>query len=1109
MKRLIKINKIYLLCCFLVFLCLTVVLFCSCKKNTEIKVFTINYLTTEGGYIAGEANQSVKENENATEITALPYEGYRFKSWSDGNANVTRQETNVNSNITVTAIFEKLSFSINYETDGNGTIDGNANQTVEYGENATAVIAIPNEGYRFVGWTDGLETVARQERNVNADITVTATFEKITYTVTYVVSSVYGHIEGQGRQTVAYGEDCTAVTAVPNTGYKFVKWSDGNTNPTRQETNVNSNITVTAAFEKLSYFVIYKTDGNGTISGETSQTVAYGKSSASVTAIPNEGYRFVEWTDKLKTATRQEKNVNADITVTAAFEKITYTVTYSTDGNGIIDGNTKQTVAYKESGSEVTAIPNEGYKFVRWNDGKETSNRVESGVTCDKTYTAIFEKMTYTLKYTTDGNGTIAGNTEQTVEYGEQATSVTATANEGYKFVKWSDGLGTATRSDRNITSHKTVTAEFARLVYSVTYETDGNGTIEIVDVATVDKVVQRIVYGGESFKVKVTPIEGYYFVKWSDTGNTDNIRQDIGIKQNINAVAIFEKIKFTVTYIASENGFIEGEANQSVAFDESTIEVKAIANEGYRFVKWSDTENTNPIRHDINVKENIEACAIFERLYLTVTFSTSGYTYLIVNDEEYYGFYEQIVEYGGSTEVVKAATYTDVGVSFLYWSDGCESVERKIENVTEDLRIEAIFGIKLTYKVEDGRGGIIQGPCTQIIKDGEDAESVTAIADKGYEFGGWSDLELNNFRQEKGVERSLEYIAYFELVEKTFAYNYGDNYGSPLVKEVSVKRNNIAGANFVVPTLNGYMFKGWYADNDYSLKVVNDNGRLMLGYYTFNLDTNMLYAKWQRESQDQPPIYKVLMVYTDEVKATLFSTIKQSYVDVNYKMSGLERRIYGLVPERLQNILNEWLAGIVTFEFDIYFTTQQLDEEAFDWGWDSTHNKIYDIRANNIKEIEELLDSYHTIIVSHGMNDKERVLNNSSGGARLKYASVNLDDFFGSYIIKPAPLQSCYVKYKNDSSYCPCANLYLHEFTHTIESHYDFVPFFPYHKIPYTDTMEGTKLYLLGIAEADGKLVGIPREFWCNASYWDEYWYAENIFKEEIVNIQITCKGA
>jgi trimeric autotransporter adhesin len=69
---------------------------------------------------------------------------------------------------------------------------------------------------------------------------------------------------------------------------------------------------------------------------------------------------------------------------------------------------------------------------------------------------------TYTLSYSAGANGTISGNTRQTVATGGSGTQVTAVPNTGYQFVSWSDGVMTASRTDTNVTRNISVTASFA-----------------------------------------------------------------------------------------------------------------------------------------------------------------------------------------------------------------------------------------------------------------------------------------------------------------------------------------------------------------------------------------------------------------------------------------------------------------------------------------------------------------------------------------------------------------------------------------------------------------------------------------------------------------------
>ena len=68
---------------------------------------------------------------------------------------------------------------------------------------------------------------------------------------------------------------------------------------------------------------------------------------------------------------------------------------------------------------------------------------------------------TFMLTYTAGANGTITGAEKQVVAIGENATTVTATPAAGYQFVQWSDGVLTASRTDTDVQSTISVTAQF------------------------------------------------------------------------------------------------------------------------------------------------------------------------------------------------------------------------------------------------------------------------------------------------------------------------------------------------------------------------------------------------------------------------------------------------------------------------------------------------------------------------------------------------------------------------------------------------------------------------------------------------------------------------
>ncbi len=90
----------------------------------------------------------------------------------------------------------------------------------------------------------------------------------------------------------------------------------------------------------------------------------------------------------------------------------TYTLTYTAGPGGSISGSTPQVVAYGGSGTEVTAVPDAGYRFADWSDAVATASRTDTNVTQDISVTANFALDTLTISGTVTAGGTgLAGVT--------------------------------------------------------------------------------------------------------------------------------------------------------------------------------------------------------------------------------------------------------------------------------------------------------------------------------------------------------------------------------------------------------------------------------------------------------------------------------------------------------------------------------------------------------------------------------------------------------------------------------------------------------------------------------------------------------------------------
>ncbi|MFM1769392.1 MAG: hypothetical protein RJA22_1921 [Verrucomicrobiota bacterium] len=139
------------------------------------------------------------------------------------------------------------------------------------------------------------------------------------FTLTYTSGGTNGSILGSGLQYVCPGGTGTVVTAVPNTGCSFIKWSDNRTDNPRTDAGVAGNVNVQAGFALNTYTLSYAAGANGTLSGTANQTVNYNYSGTAVTAVPNSGYYFVQWSDNSTQNPRTDTAVQANLSVTATF----------------------------------------------------------------------------------------------------------------------------------------------------------------------------------------------------------------------------------------------------------------------------------------------------------------------------------------------------------------------------------------------------------------------------------------------------------------------------------------------------------------------------------------------------------------------------------------------------------------------------------------------------------------------------------------------------------------------------------------------------------------------------------------------------------------------
>ena len=171
---------------------------------------SINWESSDTGVATVDAKGKVTAvSVGSTAITATAADG----SGKSATCSVT---VNAKPTYTITAVVVP---------EGSGSVkvnDSGTSATVVESSEVT-LTATASEGYRFVDWVEGDQTVSTDATYIftaTGDHTLTARFEKL-YTVT--VSPAEGGIATADKTTAAAGETVT-LTTTPESGYYFVEW---------------------------------------------------------------------------------------------------------------------------------------------------------------------------------------------------------------------------------------------------------------------------------------------------------------------------------------------------------------------------------------------------------------------------------------------------------------------------------------------------------------------------------------------------------------------------------------------------------------------------------------------------------------------------------------------------------------------------------------------------------------------------------------------------------------------------------------------------------------------------------------------------------------------
>ena len=427
----------------------------------------------------------------------------------------------------------------------------------------------------------------------------------------------------------------------------------------------------------------------------------------------------------------------------------------------------------------------------------------------------------------------------------------------------------------------------------------------------------------------------------------------------------------------------------------------------------------------------------------------------------------------------------------FVKWSDGLTTPDRIDKNVTSNISVVAIFATEaFSINYTASAGGEIKGETTQIVAWNKHPTPVEAVPHVGYKFAGWSDGEMEPLREYDYFYDDLDVCAYFEkITENTFSFDYNYATKNDSIEEINLEIGKLHEAVFPIPEKDHSIFGGWYLDKDRTIAITDNIGNVLKEDILFeSVENNTLYAKWTAKKK---MTYKILLVFVDEVQATLHNLDRTEMVDIDYKLSKTERRICEMIPSQYENLLNEIFYGYINFEVDSYFTKQVVTTKMFEQ-IGGGNPRPHSLMAHNIPEVVPMLNDYRSVITTFSLNSYDKSLVKHNGLADIKHAQVSLDNKLYPFQINNVPFENFF-----DTNYHNWDNIlstYLHEFTHTVGICQDYYNYHDYLDELLTSglsSLELTKLYLLNQAEIDGNMEGIPHDAWTgdNYTFRHRYW--------------------
>ena len=680
--------------------------------------------------VTGELTNVAPFVKNYTGFDVQPYENVTIAA--DGST-----EVNI--------FYIRKTFAIRFLVDG----VVKQSETLRYGATPAWNSADPTKAadaqftYAFAGWEPAIALVtAAQDYNAKWDLTLNR------YTVSF---NANGHGTAPASQNIGYGQLVSEPSALSETGWTFGGWYKEATCANQwnfAEDQVTGTTELFAKWTVNKHNLVWNANGGNITSADgtyTSGLVAFGTPIVAP-SVEFEGYNFIGWNPSVA-----ETMPDDNVTYVANWQvkgDIVYKVRHEKEnlaGNAyVLDVEETFTGA---TGAPVTPLVKTYTGFTA--PAQQTANILADG---SLVITYQYTRNSYNLTWDVNGGDALVDNgyTRGSVRFEAPITAPADPTWRGHTFHNWGKAIPA------------TMPAEALNFVAQWTLDSYSGITFKSEDEAegTVTVDPEKDSYNfGESIAISADANEGYHFTGWSDGDNNED--RTIVVDENT--------VSLTATFAPNTNTaykvkhFLENLNNDEFTLSETeskTGTTGALIQDAPRTIEGFVTPGSQVNQVAIKGDGTSVIEYYYPRVRSSLTWNANGGILLDNGRTE-----GDAIKFGAA---IIAAQAEWTGHTFKGW--GAEvPLTMPAHALAFVAQWEADTYDNITFKSEDEtKGTVTVSPDKDEYTYGDEV-TITAEANDGYEFTGWSDGNTDETRVITITENTESVTATFKAVSVKF----------------------------------------------------------------------------------------------------------------------------------------------------------------------------------------------------------------------------------------------------------------------------------------------------------------------------------------------------